>query len=322
MDLTDRTIITAEVNNFYSRVLLTRAVPAFLYTQFGQVRDIPQKDGSDTIKFRKYGNLTANTTALTDGVTPTGKQLSITDITAQVLYYGDYVTITDKVLNETKDPLLTETAAILGDQAGDSLDQLARDVLVAGTTVQYASSATSRATVTSAMKLNREEIKQAVRTIKGNNGKPMTSRIDPNTGYNTVPMNRAFIGIVHPDTTYDLEDATGWIPVEKYPNKKDLMDTEVGYLARVRFIESTNGKVFSAAGSGSIDVYATMIFAKEAYGVTRISGKAMKNIVKPLGSAGTNDPLDQRTTSGWKATFVTKRLQESWMIRIEHAVSS
>ncbi len=318
---TTRTEIAAEVNNFYDKALLERSVPFFVHTSFAQVRDIPSNSGTDTIKFRKYGSLTAQTTALTEGVTPSGKQLSVTDITAVVLRYGDYVTITDKVLTETFDPILTETAQILGEQLGDSLDQLCRDIIVAGTTVQYASTATTRGTVTSAMKINRAEVKEAVKTLKGSEARPITTRIDPNTGYNTVPLNRAYIGIVHPDTTFDLDDATGWVPVEKYPNKSDVMMNEVGSLAGVRFVETTQAKVFSGEGSGSINVYATLILGQDAYAISRISGHAVKNIIKPLGSAGSADPLDQRTTSGWKATFVTKILQQTWMLRIEHAVS-
>ena len=121
---TTRVEIPAEVNNFYDRALLERAIPLFVHTSFAQVRDIPANSGTDTIKFRKYGALTAQTTPLSDGITPSGKQLSVTDITAVALYFGDYVTVTDKVSFETPDALLTETAQLLGEQAGDSLDQL------------------------------------------------------------------------------------------------------------------------------------------------------------------------------------------------------
>lgn len=319
---TTRVEIPAEVNNFYDRALLERAIPLFVHTSFAQVRDIPANSGTDTIKFRKYGALTAQTTPLSDGITPSGKQLSVTDITAVALYFGDYVTVTDKVSFETPDALLTETAQLLGEQAGDSLDQLCRNVMVAGDTVQFASTATQRSEVAAAMKINRTEIKQAVRTLKGANAKPLTNRIDPNTGYNTTPLNRSYVGIINQDTTFDLDDATGWIPVEKYPNKSDIMPGEVGSLANVRFIETTNAKVFTGEGASSIDVYATLIFGANAYGISRISGATLQNIVKPLGSAGSADPLNQRATSGWKLTFITKILQQAWLIRIEHAVSS
>lgn len=319
---TTRTEIPVEVNNFYDRALLERAVPSFIHNRFAQVRDIPRNSGTDTIKFRKYGSLTAQTTALSEGVTPSGKQLSVTDVTATVLQYGDYVTLTDKVLMETYDPILTETAEILGEQVGDSLDQLCRNVIVAGTTIQYASTATSTVTVAAGMKLDRAEVKEAVRTLQTNNAKPVMSMINPSTGYNTTPLGRAFIGIISEDTLYDLDDATGWIPVEKYPNKGDVMPDEVGSLAGVRFLMTTNAKVKTGEGAGSIDVHCTLIFGRNAYAQTRISGETLKNIVKPLGSAGTADPLDQRTTSGWKLTYIAKILQQAWIIRIEHAVSS
>ena len=64
------------------------------------------------------------------------------------------------------------------------------------------------------------------------------------------------------------------------------------------------------------------ILAADYYGISRISGQAMENIVKALGSAGTADPINQRSTSGWKATFVAKILNENYCVRIEHAVSA
>lgn len=318
--LTNRSAVPIEVSNFYDRSLLDRAVPAFVHNRFAQVRDIPRNSGSNVIKFRRYSNLAAATTPLVDGVTPTGKKLSTTDLTSTALQYGDFVTITDKVTMETFDPILTETAGILGDQAGETLDQLCRDIITAGTTVQYASTATARNEVTAAMKLNRAEVKEAVRTLKVNNTKMVTSMINPSDGFNTVPLNAGFIGIVHPNTTADLDDATGWIPVEKYPNKSDVMMNEVGSLAQVRFIESSVAKVFSSAGSGSVDVYGTVIFGRNAYAQTRISGEALKNIVKPVGSG--DDPLDQRSTSGWKATYIATILNQAWIVRVEHGVTA
>ncbi len=322
MPMTTRTEIPVEVNNFYDRALLERAIPAFVHTRYAQVRDIPRNSGTNVIKFRRYGSLTANTTALTEGVTPTGSQLSVTDITATVLYYGDYVTLTDKVQLETYDPILTETAEILGEQAGDSIDQLCRDVIAAGTTVQYASTAVSRIQITAAMVMNRDEAKEAVRTLRSNNAKVVSSMINPSTGYNTVPVGKSFLAICSEYTAYDLDSATGWIPVEKYPNKATVMEDEIGAISNVRFIMTTNAKVFAGEGAGGVDVHATLVFGQNAYAITRISGATLMNIVKPLGSAGSADPLNQRATSGWKLTFVAKILNENFIVRIEHGVTA
>ena len=321
-NLTTRTEIAAEVNNFYDRTLLERAVPSFIHNRFAQVRDIPRKAGTDIIKFRQYGALTANTTALTEGVTPPGKQLSTTDITATVLQYGDYVTITDIVDMESYDPVLTEAAEVLGEQAGDTLDQLCRDILAAGTTIQYASTAAATDEITAAMVLTRAEVKEAVRTLRSNNAKPVTSMIDPSNGYNTVPVGRSFVGIISEYTLYDLDDAEGWIPVEKYPNKANVMEDEVGSIANVRFLMTTNAYVNEDSGADAQDVHYSLIFGKNAYAQTRISGEALKNVVKPLGSAGTADPLNQRATSGWKARYVAKILNQNYLVVVEHGVSA
>lgn len=321
MGNTTRAQISRENTEFYDRTLLLRAVAYFVHTKFAQVRDIPRNGGTNTIKFRRYGNLSAATTALTEGVTPAGSSLSVTDITATVAQYGDFITISDVIDYESKDPVLVEAAEILGDQAGDTLDQLTRDVLVAGTVVTYVGQST-RSAITATNLITATEVRKAVRTLKNAKARRITRMINSSTGVATEPVAAAYIGICHPNTTYDLQDETGWVPVEKYANTVALMENEVGKIGEVRFIETTNAKVFSGAGSNGLDVYATIIMGTDAYGITRISGEAMKNIIKPLGSAGTADPLEQRATSGWKATFVAKILNDSFMVRLEHAVSS
>lgn len=318
--------IPAEVSAFYDRTLLFRAVPLFVHTRWAQVRDIPRKAGSGgIIKFRRYGNLTAATTALSEGITPSGSSLSVTDITATVGQYGDFVTITDVVDYESQDPVLMETAEILGDQMGDTLDQLTRNVIAAGTNVYYGGTGnTATGDVAAGDNITAALILKAVRLLKNNKARRVNRMVEATTGYNTVPLNSSFIGIVHPNTTYDLKGltSTGWVPVEKYASQKTVMEGEVGAIDEVRFVESTNAKVLTGQGTGAVDVYATLIFGQEAYGVSRISGEAVKNIVKPLGSAGTADPLDQRSTSGWKATFVAKILNDAFLVRLEHTVSA
>jgi N4-gp56 family major capsid protein len=89
-NLTTTTQIDPGVNTFYDRVLLKRALPLLVHDKFGQIRNIPAKSGT-IIKFRRYSSLTVATTPLTEGTTPAGKQLSKTDLTAQVSQYGDFV---------------------------------------------------------------------------------------------------------------------------------------------------------------------------------------------------------------------------------------
>lgn len=318
MSDTTTTQVAAGVNNFYDRVMLKAARPLLVHLRWAQVRDIP-RNNSGVIKFRRYSLLTANTTALTEGVTPSGTSLTVTDVTANVAQYGDYITLTDFLQFTTLDPILTETADLLGQQAGNSLDQIARDVMVAGSTVQYASTATDTNTVTAGMTLTLAEVREAVRTLQGNDAKKITKMVNPATGFNTSPVNAAYVGIISHNTLFDLKQETGWLPVEQYASQSNVMDGEVGTLDDVRFVMTTN----ASTTTGSLTtVHRTLILGQDYYGISRISGEAMRNIVKPLGSGGTADPLDQRSTSGWKATFVAKRLNENFCVRIEHGVTA
>lgn len=309
----------ANINSFYSRDLLIRVQPLLVHNKFGMIKDIPQGN-SDIIKFRRYANLTAATTPLVEGVTPNGSQLSKTDVSATLNWYGDFVTLTDKLTMETEDPVRMEANDVLADQAGDTIDQIVRDVIVAGTSVVYSGSGnTARGDVAAGDVITSANVDSAEETLKANKARFMTSYVDPSTGIATVPLPPCFIGICHVYTTKTIRAFTGFTKVELYAQPGARMEGEIGKYGNTRFIETVNAKVFTGAGTGSIDVYATLILAKYAYGVTRMSGRALQNIVKPLGSAGSSDPLDQRETSGWKASLTAVILNDAFMVRIEHA---
>jgi N4-gp56 family major capsid protein len=316
-----RADIPAEVNNFYDRTLLAQALPLNIHGLFGQKTNLPQKAGTKVVKFRRYGVLAA-AGALTEGTTPTGKSFSVTDITATALQYGDFTKFSDEVLTQGIDSHITVASKEFGDQMGLTFDELGRDVIVAGSTVQYASTATSRVTVAAGMTLDAAEIKEAVRTLKIAKAKKLNAISGSSPGVGTVPVNSTFVGITHPAGGYDLKAATGWNSVEKYAGNVTLMPGEIGSLDEVRFVETTNAKIWTGAGAAAIDVYGTMILGSDAYGVIDLGGsQASGMIVKALGSAGTADPLNQRSTAGWKAYYVAKILNDAFMVRIEHAVS-
>lgn len=309
------------VSAYFSTDLLLRVIPNFEFVKFATIsRDIPQNKTA-VIKWRRHGNLTAKTTALTEGVTPSASAVSVTDITATVAQYGDYIVMTDVVNFTSDDPNLNDWNQIQADQAADTLDLLTRTEIYGGSTVQYASTATQRSEITSVMKLTGAEVREAVRTLKVNKAKKITEMIKPTASYNTSPVNACYIGFVHPNASFDLKNDGLFVPVEKYSSQMGVMDNEIGKLDEVRFIETTQCPVYTGEGS-STDAYATLIIAKGYYGISRIAGKAMENIFKPLGSAGAADPLNQRATKAWKAWFVAKRLNEAFAVRIEHSVSA
>jgi N4-gp56 family major capsid protein len=325
MPTTTITQVAPGVQAFYDRNLLSRAQPNDVHGRFGQQRPISMRSGNQ-IKFRRYSQLTPATTALVEGVTPSGSSLAVTDVTSTLAQYGDYVTLSDLVSLTNQDAVVTEATDVLGDQAGTTIDQVRRDVLVAGSNVAYANGVANRLALIA--KIAGADLDKAIRFLKNQNAKFMKEGIPPSDGVGTGAIRKAFIGIVHPDVEYDLEQITGFKSVSDYPAQMGVMEDEIGAYKNIRFVTSTNAKIWAnattattaglkATGGGTNDVYATLIIAAEAYGLSPLSGNAMKTYVKALGSAGSADPLEQRSTVGWKADTTTTILNQAWMIRLE-----
>lgn len=298
--------LSVEMKTFYDRALLLRTVPNLLYDTFGQKRTIPAGAGK-IIEFRRFAALAVATTALTEGVPPTLKDITVTSITATPLQYGDVVGFSDLVSTTTIDPILTETTQILAEQAGETLDELVRNVLVAGTTVQYTNSRVSRITVAAGDVVTILDIRRAVRTLIVNRAK----KID---GF--------YQAIVSPRVAFDIQGTAEWVTANQFHQTGAQFDGSLGTLYGVKFWVTDKATVFTAGGAGGIDVYASMFFGANAYGVINLDGNSLQTFYKPLGSAGTADPLNQQQSMGWKATIVTKILNDAFMLRLESAVSA
>lgn len=301
--------LSHEMKTYYSDYLIDNAKPLLVHDQFGQKQNIP-KNGGKIIEFRKYSPFPKALTPLQEAVTPDGTKLNTSIITATVNQYGAYVELSDMLLLTAIDNNLVEATALLGAQAGETLDTVTREVLNGGTNVIYGGSKSARSTLAKTDKLVVDLCFKASRFLKTQKAK----KID---GY--------YVGIIHPDTAYDLMRSADWVNAVQYAGSGQLFEGEIGKVAGIRFVETTEAKIFEKAGateSGETDandVYSTLILGANAYGVTEVEGGGLEHIVKQLGSGGTNDPLNQRATAGWKATKVAERLVEPFMVRIETA---
>ena len=296
-----------EIKTYYDDYLIDCSSPKLVHDQFGQKRPIPAGRGK-TIEFRKVSPLPVSTTPLTEGVTPESQQLTISTVEAPVQQYGGYVELSDMVVLTAIDNNLVIAAKQLGAQAGKTLDAITREVLAGGTNVQYAEGqVTQRSQLVGGKAegnhyLTVDAVRRAVRTLKKQDAEP---------------IGDSFIGIIHPDVAYDLMSDPKWVNVKSYSDPEGIYEGEIGKIENVRFVETSEAKVFEGAGAEGRDVYATLILGDNAYGTTEIEGGGLTLIVKQLGSGGASDPLDQRASVAWKATKAAVRLQEAYMVRIE-----
>ena len=378
--------LSPEMKTFYDMTLIDEAQANLVHDQFGQKRPIPKGSGK-TIEFRKFAPLNKALTPLTEGVTPDGSNLTVTSMTATVSQYGDYITQSDVLELTALDNTILEATKLLGRQAGLTLDTVTRNVLQSGTNVSFASkwSGTTETLVTQRKDLDKTAI------LKVDTIKQVVAKL---RACNAPTINGDYVAIIHPYVAYDIMSDPMWIDAHQYAQPTNLYEGEIGKIGGVRFVESTEAKIyagddlasdsrtlkinhgggytgaitsvafdggtvatdalngkyiningisvlvtdsdsssitFASTNFGTIAddtviypaacaggaVFGTLFIADGAYGVTEITGGGLQTIVKQKGSAGTADPLDQRSSVGWKAIKTAKILIPDYLVRVE-----
>jgi N4-gp56 family major capsid protein len=387
--VTDAGALSPEMKTFYDKTLITLAGANLVHEQFGQKRPIPQHGGK-TVEFRRFSKLPKALNAITEGVTPAGNKLNVSAVSCTVDQYGDYIEQTDMLELTAVDNTIVEATRELASQAGLTLDTVVRNELIGGTNVMYApkitggteTEITMREDITADCRLRVKDVFKAAAELKA---------------VNAPKIGGSYVAIIHPYVAYDLMQDAGeqWLGIQKYANPENMLKGEIGQLAGVRFVESTEAKIFApaeiaeglnrltaaaavtngtsvpvnetlaavsfdtpvpvyvngventvsaitvdastgvssltlgsavtlaagdlicgaGAGKDGSAVFCTLFLGENAYGVTDIEGGGLEHIVKQRGYG--NDPLNQRSSVGWKATKVAKRLLEEYMIRYE-----
>lgn len=313
--LTTTSGLSATMQSYYDRKMLEHAKTQFVFANYAQKRSIPKNNGK-TVQFRRWTLFTADpdTQALTEGTTPAAQNLSMSAITATVKQYGAYVEVSDLLDLTAVDNIIHDSSELLGEQLGNALDMIVRDAMSATTNIQYADGKTSDNDITAAQKLTVGEIRKAVRTLKKAKARKFTRK----------GGKPHYICIVDPDAVYDLQSDSLWQDVSKYSNAEQIYDGELGKMFGVVFIETTNAKIVENTATTKYGVHQTFVFGADSYGVVDVTGQgAIKAIIKPHGSSGTADPLDQRATVGAKVTaFTACVLNADWLVSIHHGVTA
>lgn len=302
--------LSDEMKTFYDMNLIDEASSNLVHDQFGQKRPIPA-NGGKKIEFRKFASLPKALTALTEGVTPDSSNLNVSKIEATVAQYGAFIVQSDVLELTALDNTILEATKILGRQAGATLDTVTRNALMAGTNVSYApkivsgaeTAVTSRDNLDTTAVLTVDVINRVVAKLRGQNA---------------PTINGKYVAIIHPYCAYQLMKDPAWIDAHKYTQSTNLYEGEIGEIGGVRFVQTTEAKIVK--NSGGHAVFCTLFIGDGAYGVTEITGGGLETIIKQKGSAGTADPLDQRSSIGWKAMKTAEILVPNYLVRVESCV--
>ena len=288
----NQTSVRIKPDAYYDMMLLKMLRQMeFHYSKYAIQKSLPKNYG-DTINWRRFKKLEIadDLGELTEGVTPTGKEgISGEQITAVIKQYGEVMYFTDLVDLQQLDDVRREYTIELGYIAQETLDTIVRNVLVAGGSAYYAGGETTLAGVsgetTSSARPKIDDFRKIALGFKKDFVK------------GTRGAGGKYVALVSPEVMFALFDDERMLQYMNFGNTNaPLQDGVAVDMFGIRFEEVLNAPVVGNA-------HDSIVLAEEAYAITKLQGEGnVRVITKGLGSAGVDDPLDQRQSIGYKIT--------------------
>jgi N4-gp56 family major capsid protein len=312
--------------------MLSHAEPVLVLQKFGMSKPMPMNK-AEKIVWRRPVPFPAATTPLKEGVTPPSRKMQYEDVEATMQEWGSLVEITNRVQDMAEDPVLKDASMLCGEQAGLTIEMVTYGVVKAGTSVYYTNGALRTSVNTP---VNKNRLRQIIRGLKTLKAKKLSQVLSPSPNYGTRAIQAAYFAVGHTDLEQDIENMPGFTPVAEYASGRPASDLEVGSCSQARFVLSpelgpwadgggayagAEGDMVTTSGT-SADVYPLMFFGKEAFGCVPLKGKGSiaPKVLQP-GVVRGGDPLGQRGSVGWITYYTAVILNQSWMSRMEAAVS-
>lgn len=297
INVTTQSSMSPTMKTFYDTTLLENSRETQIFTQFGEKQ--PMK--GNKIEWRKFNTFAKAMTPLQEGVIPTGQTFGQTKIEGEISQHGDFTAVSDRLEMEAYDDVIYGASEEMGAASGETYDTLTRNILIAGNSVMYCpngeTEVKSRGDIVKACILTPDVVHRAATWLKKNKA---------------PKIDGSYVAIIHPSVSYDLTASDEWKEVHKYSDAKTIFKGEIGELRGVRFVESTNAKIWK---DGAVAVYATLFLGAKAFGILDPQGEGMEMIIKTKEQIG--GPLNQFSTIGYKFCHGAKILYQERMLRVE-----
>tara|TARA_R110001606_G_scaffold281774_2_gene430410 strand:+ start:118 stop:1077 length:960 start_codon:yes stop_codon:yes gene_type:complete len=230
-----------------------------MYDMIADVRSTAQTHNGASVQFNIYDNMAQATSALTETSDVTAVALGDSTVVVTLAEYGNAVITTAKLRGTSFLNVDADAANIIGYNMVDSIDKLVSNVANAGTNVIYAqgsmgSRPTSRVGIADAATFGAQEGRQAVAEL----------RTASAPGFE----NGNYIGLVHPDVSYDLREQTAVTDVIQYQIRQEgaaVRNGSIGVFGGIEWIENPRAPILDDAGATSTtNVYQTLVAGRQA----------------------------------------------------------
>lgn len=302
--------LPAQVQQTMDDVLLSVRTPNLIHKLGAVSKRLPAKGGR-TLRMSRYDRLpTAPVPLGPSGATPPSTPLTRVDIDATMSFYGQYIAINQQVTLQNQDPVLNETAELLGLSLRMTEDQLTRDMLASSASV-YNCTGGANGDVPSNISL--ADIDDVTATLLTNDAWMILDSIEGEDRFGTGPVRDAYLALGHTRLSKDLNNLNGFISKWNYPNQNETIRSEWGSVSNVRFMLSSVGSVSPNASGLGNDVYNVFFQGMEALACVEQDNYSARFLYRP---PVFSDPLFQNVTLGYVFAEVPVILNDLWITNV------
>ena len=295
--------LSNELMTFYSSKFIERAKNILVHAQ-GFQKTTHGKYQGKVMRMNRYTALSVASTALTEGTNPTEVSIASSTVDVTLAEYGTTVKVAKLLSLTTIDREGQEKVELIGQNMGETLDDLARTALYGGATAQLAGAKSALTDVAATDTFDADEVRKAVRTLKVNKA------LRYGDGY--------FMGKVGPYSSYDLMGDSTWVNAHTYKDGAELYKGEIGRLHGVRFIETN----YQKSESSTATVYSNFIHGDKAIGEYNLEGDMPKLYIKVPTASDTSNPADRYSTISWAGVYAAKVLVATWLVNVKSGATA
>lgn len=286
------------------RKTLEYAKPKLVYSQFG-APDLSLARKGKTASWLRFSKLAIPSSALAES--PTWSPETVTDVTvtATLELWGNGVELTEFLDQTSFLDLPNEFKELVGQNAGETINQLVRDVLVAGTSVTYANGKTTRTGLVSTDQVTLNDFLSVAQSLEA---------------ADAPKIGDTYVAIISPYVKTQLMKDVAFREATRYLGEKNMLFTgELTTIDGIKFIVTSTAPTVTNSGSNNsvATIDQSIVLGKNAYGIARLLPGDFKVIVTPPGGHG--DEYEVKYSIAWKAYLKAVILNQNFLRRLESA---
>lgn len=327
---------------YYDKLALETLFPDLRAYQFAEKKPLPRGMGK-TINFFRFVAPAAVKTNMTELTVPAQVYESTNSLSASIIQRGAYTQMDELVDLTSISPAIEDWSRQMGMRAARTVDSYIYQKIGfavyegASRSALYKDNKASNATGTAAKiwsgdnvengfhiyhnktKLSESanvtsiaatafsvrSVQHAVKTLKTSDVSPM--------------KDGRYVCLIHPEGEHDIQTATAWKTWNAYTSPELMYKGEIGEIAGVRFVSSTDVPNYALSGdtlsTASGNLHGAIVVGRGAYGATEIQGSGQRAgfriYIKRSGDQTTSDPVSQKVTVGFKMTMAARVLNKS-----------